>query len=204
MTASDRIARLRIQIDGIEPAIWRQIEVPLTTSLKGLHDAVQAVMGSQGSHLYEFEVGDKRYGIPDPEWEGMRPILNAKSARLAALIERDVRAFTYVYDFGDDWRHTIVVEAVADADPRAAYPRFLDGARRGPPEDFGSTEGYYQFLNTVTKPRHRERRQMLEWYGGPYDPDDINLQMITARLSQLARHRTIGRAAYAKSKSQRH
>lgn len=204
MTASDRIARLRIQLDGIEPAIWRQIEVPLTTSLKGLHDAIQAVMGWQDYHLYEFEVGDKRYGVPDPEWEGMRPILNAKSTRLAALVDRDLRTFTYIYDFGDNWRHSINIEAVADADPRAAYPRFLDGARRGPPEDVGSTEGYYEFLDAVTKPQHPEHRQMLEWHGGPYDPDDINLPMITARLSQLARRRTIGKAAYEKSKARHH
>ncbi len=130
MAASDRIARLRVQLDDIEPAIWRRIEVPLTISLKSLHDAIQAVMGWQDAHLYEFEVGDKHYGVPDPEWDRMRAVLNAKSAKLAAVIDRGVRTFAYVYDFGDNWRHTVTVEAVADGDPRAAYPRFLDGARR--------------------------------------------------------------------------
>ncbi|WP_246765093.1 plasmid pRiA4b ORF-3 family protein [Ensifer sp. PDNC004] len=39
----DRIARLHIQLDDIEPLIWRRVEVPLTMSLKGLHDVIQAV-----------------------------------------------------------------------------------------------------------------------------------------------------------------
>ena len=94
VTGSDRIACLRIQLDDIEPAIWRRIEVLLTTSLKGLHDAIQAVMGWQDYHFYEFDIGDKRYGVPDPE--RMRSILNAKSARLAGVIDRNVRTFTYV------------------------------------------------------------------------------------------------------------
>jgi hypothetical protein len=33
-----------------------------------------------------------------------------------------------------------------------------------------------------------------------YDPDDMNLQMITARLTQLARRRMIGKAAHEKSR----
>ena len=34
--------------------------------------------------------------------------------------------FNYTYDFGDDWRHSITVEAVTDADPAVEYPRFND------------------------------------------------------------------------------
>jgi hypothetical protein len=45
---------------------------------------------------------------------------------------------------------------------------------------------------------------MLDWYGGPFDPDDMNLQMITARLTQLARRRMIGKAAYEKSRARTH
>jgi hypothetical protein len=34
-----------------------------------------------------------------------------------------------------------------------------------------------------------------------YDPDDMNLQMITARLTQLARRRMIGKAAHEKAEA---
>lgn len=50
----DSIARLHIQLDDIEPLIWRRVEVPLTISLKGLHDVIQAVMLFEDYHLFEF------------------------------------------------------------------------------------------------------------------------------------------------------
>jgi len=33
----DRIACIKIVLDHVEPAIWRRVDVPLTTSLRGLH-----------------------------------------------------------------------------------------------------------------------------------------------------------------------
>ena len=60
MTSVDRIARIRIELDDIDPPIWRRSEVSLTTSLKGLHDIIQAVMPFENYHLFQFDVGDKR------------------------------------------------------------------------------------------------------------------------------------------------
>ena len=71
-------------------------------------------------------------------------------------------------------------------------------ARRGPPEDVGSVPGYYDFLEAVSNPRHREHRRLVEWYGGPYDPDDINLTELRFRLAQIAKRRHAGKAAYDK------
>ncbi|MFK5599789.1 plasmid pRiA4b ORF-3 family protein [Methylobacterium sp. HMF5984] len=199
MPELSRIARLRITLDDTEPTIWRIVEVPLTASLKLLHEVIQAAMPFQDYHLFQFQEGLVRYAIPDPEWPDGNT-RSAKTTKLGALVDRGTTAFAYTYDFGDNWQHTIAVELVGLADPAVAYPRFLDGARRAPPEDVGGMMGFEEFLEAVTKPRHRERKRMLEWYGGPFDPEVLDRETIEAGMTKLARRRAIGQAAFAKSR----
>jgi Plasmid pRiA4b ORF-3-like protein len=60
MILVDHIARMRIELNDIDPAIWRRVEVPLTASLKGLHDIIQAAMPFENYHLFLFEIGNER------------------------------------------------------------------------------------------------------------------------------------------------
>jgi hypothetical protein len=196
---SDRIARLHIQLDDVQPAIWRRVEVPLTSTLKAVHDVIQAAMLFEDYHLFQFEIGDRRYGYPDPDWGG--DMRDARNIRLGAVLARGETRFTYTYDFGDDWRHSVVVEEVVAADPMLDYPRFVDGARRGPPEDVGGLPGFEEFLDVMADPKHPEHDSVMTWYGRPFEPDDIGLDAITARLAKLARRRAQGKAAFEKSRN---
>ena len=189
MPGPDDIALIRVQLNEIEPPIWRRFATPLSTTLKGLHNLIQAAMGWQDCHLWEFEVGARRYGNPDPEFETIPPTQRATAIKLQALIERGDLSFTYVYDFGDNWRHTVAFEGVEQARPGVTYPHFVEGARRCPPEDVGGTPGYETFLEAITTPRHPERREVLNWYGGPYNPKDINRELIVHRFDQIVRRR---------------
>lgn len=204
MTFVHRIVRIRIELEDIDPAVWRCVEVPLTTSLRGLHEIIQAAMLFENYHLFQFDIGDKRYGTPDREWDYGSPTIDAKNIRLGVLIERGVDQFSYTYDFGDNWQHSITIETVAAADPAADYPRFIEGARRAPPEDVGGVPGFEEFLEAMTKPRHPERKRLITWYGRVFDPEDIDLPTINARIGKLARRRALGKAGYAKSKSSAH
>jgi hypothetical protein len=123
MTHAARVACLRILLQGTNPVIWRRVEVPLTTSLKGLHDVIQAVMPFQGYHLFQFEIGGDRYGIPHPEWDQAYKIADARKLKLGALVDAGVQQFAYTYDFGDDWNHTISIETTAAENPACEYPR---------------------------------------------------------------------------------
>lgn len=109
---TEQIARIRITLDDIEPAIWRRVELPLSNSLKTLHLAIQAVMLFENYHLFRFDVGEASYGICFDDDYMDPPTRDAGNIRLAKLIERGVTAFAYTYDFGDDWRHSIVIEEV--------------------------------------------------------------------------------------------
>lgn len=189
MLFAQDIAIIRVQLDDIEPPIWRRLAAPTTTTLKGLHDLIQAAMGWRDYHLWEFEVGPNRFGIPDPEFETDPPTRRAATVKLATLIGRGDLALTYTYDFGDNWRHSVKIEGVEAGRADGSYPCFIEGERRCPPEDVGGTMGYEDFIEAVTTPRHPERKRMLTWYGGQYDPDDINRQMIEHRFEQIARQR---------------
>ena len=198
---SEPIAHIHIALNDIEPEIWRRVAVPLDLSLKGLHDIIQAVMGWQDYHLFEFTIGERVYGLTDPGWDYGRKIFKAKLAKLATFVAQGVDAFGYVYDMGDNWQHTVTVEAVEPGDAAQKYPLFIDGARRAPPEDVGGLPGYYEFIEAVSKPRHREHGRMLEWYGRPYDPNDIDLLAIRLRLGDIAKRRHAGKLAHQKRKS---
>ena len=168
---SERVARLRIELQELEPKIWRRIDMPLSTTLEALHDAIQMTMGWTFSHLWEFAIDGRCYGDPSfREFGDEPPIYKAKGLRLGVVISRGVDRFVYTYDYGDNWRHDVIVEEVRDGDPDREYPAFVDGARRCPPEDVGGPDGFMDFLEAVLDPAHEQHRDMVRWYSGPFDP----------------------------------
>ena len=164
--------------------------MPLSSTLEALHHVIQASFRWQDYHWYEFVVGDRIYGVPtDDDVPSDRKTHKASAIRLKTLVERGVDRFLYVYDFGDDWRHDVIVEEVRDGDEDAEYPAFVNGARRCPPEDVGGTHGFMEFLEAVLDVTHEEHARMLEWCGGAFDPEDIDQQDIVQVLGIYAARR---------------
>ncbi|TWB39007.1 plasmid pRiA4b ORF-3 family protein [Nitrospirillum pindoramense] len=190
MTA-DTLVILRIELLHTEPLVWRRVAVRGTTSLAALHKIIQAAMGWLDYHLWEFEVEGATYGLPDPD--GMdwgRTIKRASTIKLQKLLDAGVETFGYVYDMGDNWEHQIIIERVEGAQPDQPYPQFLGGERRCPPEDCGGIPGYYEFLDDIAGPDKgrgsKKKKEALDWYGGPYDPDDIDEEQIRITLKRIA------------------
>jgi len=188
MSVADEIAVLRIEMLDIEPLIWRRVAVRTSMSLKMLHGVIQVVMGWLDYHLWEFEVNERKYGelLPnDPEWNAR--ITNAAKTKLSALLAGDMREIEYVYDMGDNWQHRIIVEKLMAAEFTTQYPLFLGGERRCPPEDCGGFPGYCEFLDNLASKNSTERKAALSWYGGAYDPDDIDERNVVAALKRMGR-----------------
>ena len=188
---ADRVARLKITLDYSKPVITRRIEVRLNSTLYTLHEAIQAVMLFENYHLFRFDVGlrghETSYGMPDPD--GFMEVIDAKHATLNQLIDAKNNKFTYTYDFGDDWRHTILVEAVAPADPAFTYPRFIDGARRAPPEDVGGEPGFEHFITVMANPKHPEHADLKRRYGSVFDPNNIDEKLININIAKLVKRK---------------
>ena len=138
--SADTIARLKITLDDVEPAVLRRIEVPFDIRLDHLHLAIQAAMGWTNTHLYEIRARDVGWGIPDRDW-GDGP-LDARKARLGdALEDVGIKTLRYLYDFGDGWEHTIKVERLIEPELGVLYPRLIEASGRCPPEDIGGPWG---------------------------------------------------------------
>ena len=99
-----------------------------------LHRIVQAAMGWSGGHLWEFRAGGTGWG-PREDYEVADGPHDASKATLLSVIEDvGVKTMRYIYDFGDDWQHTIKVERIFADVPGLAQPFLLEATGRCPPE----------------------------------------------------------------------
>jgi hypothetical protein len=164
-----------------EPLIWRRIQVPESYSFWDLHVAIQDAMGWLDSHLHEFRVvlDSKsgrigRYGIPIDDMLEQPPVQPDWTVKVSDVVSPGDLPILYVYDFGDDWRHTVVYEGGVQVDKRANCPRCVSGARRCPPEDCGGVHGYAELLEAIRDPKPERHAELLDWLGGVFDPDDFD------------------------------
>jgi Plasmid pRiA4b ORF-3-like protein len=96
----------------------------------------------------------------------------------------------------------VTVEDITLSDPKLAYPRFIDGARRAPPEDVGGEPGFEHFLIVMADPSHPEHADIKRWYGANFDPTDISETKIAARLAKIANRKPETKLPATKSKRQ--
>ena len=184
--SADTIARLKITLDDVKPAVLRRIEVPFNIRLDRLHLAIQAAMGWTNTHLYEIRARDVGWGIPDRDW-GDGP-LDARKANLGDVLE-DVgtKTLRYLYDFGDGWEHTIKVERLIDPEPGALYPRLIEASGRCPPEDIGGPWGYAEFLEAIGNPKHERHDEFKEWIADDFDPNLVDAGWLAEEVTTLAK-----------------
>jgi hypothetical protein len=189
------IARLRVEIEEVEPAVIRQVEVPLDTRLDKLNVILQVAIGWQNCHPFEFRHGDTVYGLVSSQNE-INP-LPAEKATLADLA-RLGDTFDYDYVFGDDWQHTLKIESISSAEPGVSYPRLVAAQGRCPPADIGGPEGYETYLRALADPEHLHHEGMVEWDDPDFDPHKVDVAALARNLANLAkflgRDRTPGKA----------
>jgi Plasmid pRiA4b ORF-3-like protein len=184
------IARLKVEIDEVTPAVVRRIQVPVAIRLDDLHFVLQIAIGWQNCHPFEFRGGvgssAKVWGLLDRDNPTESP-LSAETATLADLLALGP-TFAYDYVFGDDWRHTVALEAIEAATPEAIYPRLVSAEGRCPPADIGGPSGYETYLQAIADPEHLHHDGMIEWDDPDFDPHVVDEAAIRANLSNLAKY----------------
>ena len=184
VTVKTKIYELEIVLAEVEPLVRRRVQVPGEIDLAVLHEVVQSAMGWTNSHLHEFEIAGRRYGIPDPDWVADQ-LVDETKGKLFRLVNRGDR-FGYLYDFGDNWTHHLCVDKVIAAEPGVRYPRCIAGQGACPPEDVGGPWGYEEFQAALSDPSHPEHDERLEWAGDSFDPHHFDLEEADRALEWLA------------------
>lgn len=173
--------QFKVELRDISPPIWRQFQVWEDATLAQLHRILQMVMGWENYHLYEFRIGGRIYG--DPDLDDEREIINAKKTRIRNVLPGVGAEFEYEYDFGDDWQHDLLLEAVMQSGPDTMCPRCLAGERSCPPEDVGGSGGYADYLEALADTDHEEHENMMEWRG-PFDPEAFSIEKVNRELER--------------------
>lgn len=171
--------RVRIDLAGTRPPVWRRLELASDLFLDDVHEIIQAAFGWTDSHLHRFGCGPGYYD-PETEYylcpfsvdEGDDGVPEDQVRLDEVLVDVGDRLF-YAYDFGDDWQHVIRLEAVVAREESAPHAICTGGRQPGPAEDCGGISGY-ALLVAATDPRHPDhaaaRAEHADLYGPDVDP----------------------------------
>jgi tetratricopeptide (TPR) repeat protein len=152
---SDMAYQLLVTLNHVSPPVWRRIVIPGDFTLNRLHMFIQKAMGWSNSHLHSFQVGKLEYGQQSQLDHGK----NERNFTLASLKLKIGSKFTYIYDFGDYWEHSVLVERFLDENEFEASDFFIDAEGACPPEDCGGPPGFMSALEALKDPE--------------FDPDDL-------------------------------
>jgi hypothetical protein len=147
--------RVRLDLHGSKPPVWRRLELPGDLTLPRLHDVIQAAMGWYNSHLHRFRTGqDHRspYFVTSFDLDEGEDGVLEDDVRLDQLVAEKGDELWYEYDFGDGWDHRLTVEALLEEPPPTV--RCTVGRMACPPEDCGGLGAY---------------EELADWVRGGYD-----------------------------------
>jgi hypothetical protein len=173
---------IKVELKGIEPAIWRLLRMPSRTSLLRLHRILQQAMGWKDSHLHLFEIDGMHYGEPGMEWD--IEVRDSRKMTLEKIFSNGTKSFMYEYDLGDSWKHDITLIGTVEVEGKEELA-CTAGARACPPEDCGGVGGYYRLLVAISDPEHAEHDAMLEWVRGKFDPNAFDIAAVDRALKHL-------------------
>ena len=122
----------------------RTIQMRGDQTLQALHRAIFKAFDREEEHLHEFNFGKGPYDREGPRYtlrSNMKDFItdevtagDVAKTTLDALNLEVGRAFGYWFDFGDDWRHEIRVEAVEPVPPTGRFPKVTARVGESPPQ----------------------------------------------------------------------
>lgn len=132
--------QLHVWLRDINPMIARRLLVRSDSSLYDLHYILQIAFAWTDSHLHQFIIRGKSYGIRRSG--GLWYPDDPKQVLLSDFHFRLQERFVYEYDFFCWWQHQVRLEKILPLEPRRTYPYCIAGQRAAPPEDCGGPQRF--------------------------------------------------------------
>ncbi len=178
----DHVVAVRIELNGFSPKIWRRVALSIDTSLFKLHEIIQVLFEWDDCHYWEFRVGSDRFGSSELSQDSyFDEVKDAEDYILADFLHVGLNKMTYVYDFGDNWTHSIRLGAIRPAKPDISYPHLIAGELKAPLEDTGGYMGYYDGSADDSPFDDEGYDEMFE----DFDPDEFNIDEFREKLKDI-------------------
>lgn len=185
--------QLRIALRDIKPAVYRDVVVDPSITLRKLHSVIQAAMGWNDEHLYGFALptsatqryyrvpAQRRFEHPTADaWA--EPSHNDTKFRLQDVLTAPKQKLLYLYDFGDDWEHTITLTGIGMAE--GPLPRLIKAQNGCPPEDCGGPPGAAHWAGVWYDKNHPDHDTALEILG-PQEPGSLDFEKLQRAVAKL-------------------
>ena len=177
----EKIFELKIALKGSKPPIWRKVLVSSNLPLLDLSYIIMTTMGWTHSHLHGFYHG-KRF-IDGPNYE--TGLCEYDGITIDMLLKKLKDKITFLYDFGDDWKHAITLVKIHDMDKSKVLPICISGKRACPPEDCGGIHRYSYWLSVLKDPTHEEYEEAADWFDvDNFDSEKFDIDYVNKALQQ--------------------
>lgn len=141
------IYQFKVALLNIKPPVWRRLQIDGETSFKQLHKILQIAFDWEDYHLHGFFVRKTNQeslqhpyisiGPKDPDAGCSDFDYEESSQKISDWFKAEKDKIVYIYDFGDNWKHEIVLEKIFSPEPNVLYPLCIKVMREAPEEDCG-------------------------------------------------------------------
>lgn len=194
--ASSHHALLRVELKDFEPEIYREVLVDPDITLRALHAVIQAAMGWEDTHLYAFaqplrstesfwKIPNLRKWQPPSRDAWGEPMGNDTKVKLSELLTAPKQRLLYLYDFGDEWLHTITLMALSTF-PKP-LPHLLKAQNGCPPEDCGGPPGAEYWATAWHDSAHEDHEIAREMFG-EHAPGQLDFDALQKAVTKLTKH----------------
>lgn len=132
---------------------------------------------------------DKMQEIIKKEDKKKMKRVHAMESEIGELINQKGQEFSYLYDYGDCWFHSISVEEIRDRQEGERVPSCTGGERACPPEDCGAIDGYEKLVELKKKGKGREYQELIvNWLGEGHDFEFFDPKLANKALDDYSKY----------------